>query len=136
MTSPTGKQDRRGFTLVEVLIAVVILASGAVVVSQALAQLARGLALARQQSIVYDFAAAKMAEVAHDCLYAQPPDKEVDGSFQHGDQWYRWSVLAAEEADHPERRLVELTVVWNAAGQTQARRYAQRAAVRVEHETP
>ena len=97
-------------TLVEILISVAILATGAVLILQALARGAQALSLARSRAVAYAFASAKMADV--ELATAQGKDVTPEGQFRAGHESFHWHLEAVPTADEPELQLVTLTVGW------------------------
>ncbi len=101
---------RRGFTLIEILISVVILASASVLVMQALARGAYTLAVATNRIRAYAFVATKMAELSTSLRQGIAPDRS--GHFRVGRDEFRWYVQSSELPDGPKLELITLTVGW------------------------
>ena len=114
--------QRRAFTLVEVMVAVVLLSSAAVFVLQSLASLSRSLAISQKRSQVYDFAASKMAELELE-MRREGALESDSGYFRIGSERFTWKV--ASQLIDPELPLesVVLTISWNMAGKAQSSQY-------------
>lgn len=104
---------RRGLTLVELLMSVVILSVGAVFIMQALVKISSAHVIAENQAQASLLAMSKMAEVE---LAVQAgafsEDPEQGGSVRVGAQAFTWSATAAPLADDPTRTRIYLTVSW------------------------
>ena len=109
MTSRTG--NRRGLTLVEVLIAITILAAGAPLLLQALAKGAQVLASARYRAAAHAFTAAKLADIELAAREGALPSKTA-GAFLQAGQRYEWAIHAEPVAEDPALQTVTLTVGW------------------------
>ena len=112
------KADARrpeGFTLLEVLVALAILAIAVVVVMQVFSANLRNLSASEQQVIAATRAAAYMREILEDEKF---PDVEPTGAEADG---YRFSVALAKILEERYRPIpydlyqVTLTVAWNEA---------------------
>ncbi len=109
MTLRTG--SKRGLTLIEILVSVVILASAVVFIMQALARSTFTLALAKNRLAAYAFSSAKMAEL--ETAYAQGAvPKEGAGHFRVGRDEFDWRVDASASSEDPQLERVTPTVEW------------------------
>ena len=108
---PEPKTYVRGMTLVEVLLSVVILASATVLILQALARGAVGLAIAANRSRAYAFASTKLADV--ELSFAQGLNPAPKGNFRMGDTPFHWELAMSQAIEDPELQVVTLTVDWN-----------------------
>ena len=97
-------------TLIEILISVVILASAAVLVMQALARGAYALAAAKNRLTAYLVATTTMAELELHARSAQAMRPE--GRFRVGRDQFQWRVETSPTSDDPPLTLVQLTVEW------------------------
>jgi hypothetical protein len=114
-------------TLVEVLISVAILATGAGMVLQALARGAHALATARHRATAYAFSAAKLADVRQ--RLDQGTLDKTAGEFRSGTGQYRWDVATSPLAIDPVSgapmlELVTLTVGWTQGRHDYAEEFA------------
>ena len=108
---PLAPRSRRGgFTLVEVLISIAILAVGAVLIMQALVRGAYALTVASNRSTVYSFAAAKLTDL--ELSTRQGVAQKSSGRFGSGAGQFEWQVDASPLDDEPQLSLVTLTVAW------------------------
>jgi prepilin-type N-terminal cleavage/methylation domain-containing protein len=98
-----------GFTLVELLISIAILAMGSVLLTQALARGAHALVLAHHRATAHSFAAAKMADLELGLRYGA--EIKPSGQFGAGRNRFTWQVERTA-ADLPDLELVTLTVGW------------------------
>ena len=119
MTSRIGKsrlQNPRpcgaGFTLVEVLLAVVLLAGTAVFAIQGLAGVASALTIAEDRFNAYAFAASKLAELEIAVHHLEPLPETQDGSFRIGSRLFEWQVVVAPASFDPKLESMTLTVRW------------------------
>ncbi len=103
----------KGFTLLEVLLATVILAGGLLIVLQAINRSIRGVALSRQYTIASLLAQQKLAELEAGLLSAG----ETEGDFGEEYPDYLWeiSVMGRGELDVD---LEEVTLVVSWAGRS------------------
>ena len=100
---------KHGFTLIEVLVSIAILASAVVLILQAFVRGAYVMALAKNRLRAYTFASAKMADVELALQHGREPDP--DGRFSAGREQFRWRLDRAP-ADDPQLERVTLTVSW------------------------
>jgi len=100
-----------GFTLLEILVSIAILASAVVVIMQALARGAYALSLGSNQMRAYTFASSKMADLEVALSQGAAIDKE--GSARSSRDQFRWRVAMSPVEDEPQLQLVTLTVEWN-----------------------
>ena len=114
-TSTTGNN---GFTLIEILISVALLAFGVALILQGLARGAYALALATNRLRAYEFAGAKLADVE-----LSGDSGKTHGRFHMGSEEFEWTVDAAPLPDEETLELVTLTVGW----QQGRREYAESA---------
>lgn len=137
MTSPIGE---RGLTLIEVLVAVAILASSAVGVLQALGTVAHALALGEQRLSAYEFAASKMEELKLEALQIQSSDPDplkplnTHGSFRLGMQPFRWEVTSQAVSADSGLGSMTLTVGWIRGAQEYENRFSTLFRLPVEEE--
>lgn len=111
-----------GFTLVEILISVAILASAVVFIMQALARGAYALSLGGNQMRAYTFASAKMADL--EVALSQGEDVDKQGSARSSRDQFRWRVATSPVEDEPQLQLVTLTVEWNQGSRTYESAYS------------
>ena len=110
MTSRTGN-NRRGFTLIEILVSVAILASAMVFILQALARSAYTLSVASDRLNAYVVSAQKMADLELALWQRQVPDPK--GHVRLGRQEFDWHVDSSPmSVDDPQLEVVTLTVSW------------------------
>ena len=128
-----------GLTLIELLAAVAILATGAVFVMGAMARAAEAQALSDEYRQAYLFALTKMATAEMDFSTGAEMNDEQDGSFLVGSQPFAWRLSAQPETpagaakDEPASQpaaspqegatIVTLTVTWRRGEQEYAQAY-------------
>jgi prepilin-type N-terminal cleavage/methylation domain-containing protein len=110
-----------GITLVEVLVSIVILAAGAVGISEALARAADASSIVDGYMAGHLFALSKMAEVEQTARTGEPVEDQ-SGTFLVGREPYRWQLTAVPIPDAPTLRTVELAVEWRRGPRTFERR--------------
>lgn len=103
---------RRGLSLIEVLVSIVVLSSGAVVVSDALARVAYATTVADQQALGHLIALTKMAEIEQAARVAEAPLEPQHGQVIAGRDRFTWTVSPTPVADDPRLQSVELSVQW------------------------
>ena len=130
MTSQIGSRSR-GLTLVEILVAVAILATGGVLILQALARGAYALNVAENRRWAYVFSQAKMADL--DMSLKQGLEPKTHGEFRMGREQFRWDVDTFA-TDEPELQLVTLTVAWRQGRHDYASQFSTLVRVEVEEE--
>ena len=110
--SVQGVHDRRGFTLVEVLASLVLVAIILPPVMKGMSLALTAAALARQRVEAASLAESKLAE-----LVATGAWQEGDSSGDFGSDWpdYRWSATV-EDWEGTIVRQVDLSVLWKARG--------------------
>ncbi len=118
MISRIGNTFGRGLTLIEVLISVVILSTGAVLVVQALARAAYAQAVVERQTAAYLFAMSKMAGLELAIDEGQELKDREAGSFRVENQLFQWETTAEPSRDDPELTTVALHVRWRYGPQT------------------
>jgi len=101
-----------GLTLVELLMAVVVLSGASVLILQALASAAYGLHVADNRLAVYDFSVSKIAQLQLDAQAGKDLKEKSRGTFLVGADRFKWSVTALPIPEIPELRSVRLTVAW------------------------
>lgn len=100
-----------GFTLLEVLVATVILAAGVVLISQSISRGIWGLALSRQYTTATFLAQQKLAELVAGIISAN----ETRGDFGEEYPSYSWELDFADVGDPMlDLEEVTLTVRWDA----------------------
>jgi hypothetical protein len=97
-------------TLVEVLLSVVLLASGGVVLMQGLAQGAAALLRAEYRLKALAVASAKLAEA--ELALAQAKRPAPRGRVRLGDQPLEWQVESSPVAGDPQLEAVAVAVKW------------------------
>ena len=107
---PTPHAPAHGFTLIEILVSVAILASAIVLIMQAFARGAYALNLSSNRLRAYAFAASKMADL--ELSVRQGVEPKPDGQFRIGQDRFQWQVSATPIPDEPALKLVTLTVEW------------------------
>lgn len=109
------KQINYGFTLVEVMVAVVVLGIGIASVLTLIGQATRAVNTARGVTIQTGLARLKMVEIEN--MYWQKKADEIDTSGDFGDDFpnYSYDVEVFEDVDEevPALHEVNLTVYWN-----------------------
>lgn len=129
MTSRIGrvkqpnKSTRRssaGLTLVEILISVALLSSGAVLVMHAYAKIWQTTRIAEHRAAAHMFALSKMADLELANHQGLELTRRPSGTFRADGHPYTWYVSAAlSDPEHPEGpALVTLTVTWPRGGDT------------------
>lgn len=113
-----------GLTLIELLVAVVILATSAVFVMGALARAAEAQAIADEQRCAYLFGLEKMAALEVGFFSGQEIAEKEEGSFLVGAQRFAWRTVARHPDEaRPEVTAVALTVAWRRGEQDYAQQY-------------
>ena len=106
--SPCG-----GLTLIEVLISVILLASGTVLVMQSFATGWEVVVRADDRSAAYLFAMSKLADVELANQLGHSLTDRVDGNFRAGAKPFTWHLdVTTDEKDAEAPRLVTLSVNW------------------------
>ena len=131
MTSRIGSRKRRGLTLVEILVAVAILATGGVLILQALARGAYTLKVAENRRHAYIFSQAKMADL--DMSLKQGLEPTTRGQFRMGREQFRWDVYTSP-TEEPELQLVTLRVAWRQGQHDYASQFSTLVRVKEEEE--
>jgi type II secretion system protein I len=105
--------QRRGFTLIEVVVATVILASALVAALATFGSELRTLARARETAVAVELAEDRIAAVELFALDRLPnlPDSLEEGTFEVPFDTYRWSVDARAVSGH-ELAEVVVSVTW------------------------
>ncbi len=106
---PRGRGAPDGFTLVEVLISVAILALSTVVILQALARGAHATRRAQTRLSAYAFVAQKLAEL--ELTWKQGATPATDGVFQSGQTRFTWQLGHTVLPDHARLECVILNVL-------------------------
>ena len=109
MTSQIG--NRRGLTLIEVLVSVVMLATGTVFIMHAFASAAEAHARLERQTAAWLFAVSKIDEVALALQEGQELGDD-EGTFRSGDQLFVWTVHSEPDAEDPQMLAAGITVTW------------------------
>ncbi len=100
-------------TLIEVLISVILLASGTVLVMQSFATGWEVVVRADDRSTAYLFAMSKLADVELADQLGHDLTSRVDGSFRAGAKPFTWHLdVATNEKDAEAPRRVTLSVYW------------------------
>jgi prepilin-type N-terminal cleavage/methylation domain-containing protein len=120
-----ARERRGGMTLVEVLLAVVILSSGAVLVVNAFAKIWESVRVAQHRSAAHIFAVSKMADLELANRQGLPLLRRPGGTFRAEGQKFTWDVSAVpSDPDRLEApTLVTLTVTWPRGGRTDSLTY-------------
>jgi len=105
-----SRDSRVGFTLVEILVSVAILAVGSVVLCQALARGAYAVALAKRHATAYLFSISKLADL--ELMLRQGPLEKTSGQFGAGRDAFVWKVDAEVSPELPQLQQLKLTVNW------------------------
>ena len=108
--------------MIELLVSVVILASGAVLVMQGLAKAAQATLVIDQHEGAYLFALSKMADVEVAARAGKELLEHEGGTFRREGQAYEWEVVTSS-MDDPQVKDVTLTVSWRAGSQAYDRRF-------------
>ena len=114
---------RRGLTLVEVLVSLVILSVGAVTILQAMVRISHAQALAAYQSKAYLVALSKLGDV--EVAFREGRDVEASdtGTVRIGEHAFQWDLASTSLVGEPLVRVVSLAVRWRAGTQTFQRRF-------------
>ena len=113
-----------GFTLVEVLVSVAILAVGAPLIMHALARASYAHAVAEHHAQAYLFAASKLSEIELAARETRElKDHYEEGSFRIGNQAFEWQVVATPAADDQDLASVLLTLSWRHGADVYERRF-------------
>jgi hypothetical protein len=104
-----------------VLISIAILASGAVIITQALARGAHALALAQRRTTAYSFAASKLADL--ELAAAEGDTARTAGAFGVGQDRFEWHLETAP-LDVPSLQTATLTVTWRQGGRDYESRFS------------
>ena len=99
-----------GFSLIEILVSVAILAGALALILQGLVRGAYALSVAKHRLQAYAFSTAKMAEVELLARTGEAPTTE--GSFRAGRDNFAWQLQAAPISDSDRLELVTLIVNW------------------------
>ena len=102
---------RRGLTLIEVLVSVVILSAGAIVLMQSLAQSAHAQAIAEAHIQAYVLAASKLGELELEAARGESLPERQEGIVRVGQQTFNWSATATALEASPVQA-VSLLVSW------------------------
>ena len=105
----------RGLTLIEVLVAVVLLSVGTIMGLQGLATISRALSRMESQSAAYEFAVNKMTELESRALHStklEEFEKLEEGTFQAAQRSFAW--VTSWTVPDPDVSLgsIRLTVSW------------------------
>jgi len=107
--------DKKGFTLVEVMVSVVVLGIGIASVLGLIGQATRAVSTARGVTIQTGLARLAMVEIEN--KYWQKDAEDIEKSDDFGDDFpnYRYEVEIIEDIDEevPTLHEVNLTVYWN-----------------------
>jgi len=98
-----ARRDRRGFTLIEVVVALAVIAIALAAVIQATGHQAATAAALGERALAHWVAMNRIAEVQ---LQAAPPEPGTSrGSERMGGREWRWSVTVADTPDPAVRRI-------------------------------
>jgi prepilin-type N-terminal cleavage/methylation domain-containing protein len=119
MILPIGTKNRsRGFSLIEVLITVSLLALATVFITQA--NLLSGAVYGRYASKleVQNWAEQKMWEIKESILAADPPDvSPTQGAIEGKTRSYQWNASIEQQQEKlTELYLIRLEVLWREGG--------------------
>ncbi|MBN1587243.1 MAG: prepilin-type N-terminal cleavage/methylation domain-containing protein [Candidatus Omnitrophica bacterium] len=115
---------KKGLTLIEVLVSVVILATGAVAVTQALMRVSHAMSVAEFRTLSTQFAASKMAEV--EMLVAQGEEvRPGQGRTGFGLRSFEWTLDVSEThlLDSNRLGLITLDLVWKRGSASYRQKY-------------
>lgn len=107
---PLARFPQRGLTLIEVLLSVIVLATGVVLILQAFATSSRVLLRARNRLDAYTFASAKMGDL--ESAFQQRKTPKLHGVFHNGTRKFTWHVTTTPTESDPALHEVALTVGW------------------------
>jgi prepilin-type N-terminal cleavage/methylation domain-containing protein len=115
--APRPGTRRRGMTLLEVLVAMVVLGVAVVGIAQGFTVGLRAAAIARATSTAMELARAKLAEVDAGLI---PVTQDADGDFSdYGEPDFRFS-LDSRTTDYTGLYELALTVEWPDRGETRS----------------
>lgn len=104
---------RRGLTLIEVLISVILLAGGAVLVMQSFATGWEAIVRADERANAYLFALSKLADLELANQQGRDLAERTEGSFRAGAKPFSWHLdVRAGEKSANSAQLVTLSVSW------------------------
>lgn len=108
----------RGFTLIEVMVAVVVLAIGVSSIMYFLAQATKMISTARGVTVQVFLARQVMVDIENKYWRRQAQDVQLSGDFGPEFPNYRYEVRITEGIDPklPELQQVDVTVFWNRGG--------------------
>ena len=109
---PASSLQPRGLTLVEVLVSVAILSTGAVLLMEALARISHTQMVAEDRATATLFAASKLAEVELAFQEHRDAEEPMRGSLRIGDQAFEWHVSRSPPSDGSTVQPVVLAVAW------------------------
>ncbi len=106
-------RGRRGFTLLEILVALVVLGVALTALLQLEALGVRLRSQAQELTLATFLAQAKMTDVELDALKQFPEPGTTSGDFGEAYPGYRWEVIVSE-TPYPMVREVRVRVLWPA----------------------
>ena len=109
---PVRRGRPAGLLLAEVLMSVVLLASGAVLLMQGLARIAHGVSVGEQRSAAYLFALSKMTDLELQLRAGRRLEPSDAGQFRVQDRAFTWHISATSTGEDPDVQAVTLTVTW------------------------
>jgi general secretion pathway protein I len=118
---------RSGFTLIEVMAALVIVSLGMMAVIQAVSQTASNSAYQREKSVAHWIALNRVTEMR---LAPQPPPTgETSGEVEMAGQRWHWSAQVIVAAQVPSMRRIDISVARVADGKSVGDNANQLAAI-------
>jgi type II secretory pathway component PulJ len=119
-TSRTGIKTSRfaaaqGLSFVEILVSLVILASGSVYLLRALASTAKAQSIARQQCEALLFSMAEMGRAEVEYRASGIPDAD-DGAFRTADAAFEWDLALQPDALDLQAASAVFSVRWERGG--------------------
>ena len=102
---------KRGFTLIEVMAAVVVLGIGIASVLALISQSTRAISLARSATVQASLAKLVMVDIENDYWQKNADDIDLSGDFGDDFSDYRYEVVITEDIDEEVPALQQVDVV-------------------------